>query len=436
MQQLGISKNETYFTHVNDNNLYTQNLTSPYTNDDLLKLNNHHHHHHQANYWSSASTSASPSAAMFMLDNYNNTNHHSQYNSNQHNYNYNQQIYDQQIYFNKISSNSAALVPILANYNQQPSVTSYNTVSYTTTNDTNLSNYCQQMTNLDLNAILATTSTPNITASISASMTSRTNGEIKEKTNRKRKNLSSSITVDTIGTQIDNNNNQINEFDCNEYKMLTEDVTNCSKRKCNKINLESSSSSSTCSNEDNIDQRVVANKRERARTQSLNEAFSNLRQIIPTLASDKMSKIQTLKLASFYIRFLMDMSKDYQNEDDKECNHNNNNNNINDNFDIILNESTGRNKGSSSIHAFTKFRLESNSNLSLKSTNTIMSSNDTITPQTLSATTSPVSSSSSSSFSSTSSSISMHSKNSKNSKTNSVSSTTSPISKCNIFSFH
>uniref|UniRef100_A0A8C4Q809 Twist family bHLH transcription factor 1b n=1 Tax=Eptatretus burgeri TaxID=7764 RepID=A0A8C4Q809_EPTBU len=51
-------------------------------------------------------------------------------------------------------------------------------------------------------------------------------------------------------------------------------------------------------------QRVLANVRERQRTQSLNEAFSSLRKIIPTLPSDKLSKIQTLKLASRYIDFL------------------------------------------------------------------------------------------------------------------------------------
>lgn len=44
--------------------------------------------------------------------------------------------------------------------------------------------------------------------------------------------------------------------------------------------------------------RSMANVRERQRTQSLNEAFTALRKIIPTLPSDKLSKIQTLKLAS------------------------------------------------------------------------------------------------------------------------------------------
>ena len=50
--------------------------------------------------------------------------------------------------------------------------------------------------------------------------------------------------------------------------------------------------------------RSLANVRERQRTQSLNEGFTSLRRIIPTLPSDKLSKIQTLKLAIRYIDFL------------------------------------------------------------------------------------------------------------------------------------
>ncbi|XP_065108333.1 twist-related protein 2 [Paramisgurnus dabryanus] len=64
------------------------------------------------------------------------------------------------------------------------------------------------------------------------------------------------------------------------------------------------SPSTTQSYEELQNQRVLANVRERQRTQSLNEAFSSLRKIIPTLPSDKLSKIQTLKLASRYIDFL------------------------------------------------------------------------------------------------------------------------------------
>ncbi|MEE6466398.1 hypothetical protein FKM82_006937 [Ascaphus truei] len=66
----------------------------------------------------------------------------------------------------------------------------------------------------------------------------------------------------------------------------------------------SSTGSSPQSYEELQTQRVMANVRERQRTQSLNEAFSALRKIIPTLPSDKLSKIQTLKLASRYIDFL------------------------------------------------------------------------------------------------------------------------------------
>ena len=50
--------------------------------------------------------------------------------------------------------------------------------------------------------------------------------------------------------------------------------------------------------------RRIANVRERQRTQALSEAFDALRKIIPTLPSDKLSKIETLYLASQYIDFL------------------------------------------------------------------------------------------------------------------------------------
>ncbi|KAH9404250.1 Twist- protein 2 [Tyrophagus putrescentiae] len=54
-------------------------------------------------------------------------------------------------------------------------------------------------------------------------------------------------------------------------------------------------------------QRAIANVRERKRTQSLNSAFSpHCDRLFPSLPSDKLSKIQTLKLASLYIQFLND----------------------------------------------------------------------------------------------------------------------------------
>uniref|UniRef100_A0A1I7WYF6 BHLH domain-containing protein n=1 Tax=Heterorhabditis bacteriophora TaxID=37862 RepID=A0A1I7WYF6_HETBA len=42
--------------------------------------------------------------------------------------------------------------------------------------------------------------------------------------------------------------------------------------------------------------------------QELNDAFAILRKIIPSMPSDKMSKIHTLRIASDYIRFLDQVS--------------------------------------------------------------------------------------------------------------------------------
>ena len=56
------------------------------------------------------------------------------------------------------------------------------------------------------------------------------------------------------------------------------------------------------------DQRSIANIRERQRTQNLNGAFENLKKLIPTLSTDKLSKIQTLRIAKCYIQFLNEVS--------------------------------------------------------------------------------------------------------------------------------
>jgi twist-like protein len=69
------------------------------------------------------------------------------------------------------------------------------------------------------------------------------------------------------------------------------------------------------STDDLLSQRVLANVRERQRTQSLNDAFSQLRKIIPTLPSDKLSKIQTLKLATRYIDFLYQVLRSEEQDD-------------------------------------------------------------------------------------------------------------------------
>lgn len=69
--------------------------------------------------------------------------------------------------------------------------------------------------------------------------------------------------------------------------------------------IRSEASNETSKSEDETsDHRTLANVRERQRTQALNDAFNALRRIIPTLPSDKLSKIQTLRLATKYIDFL------------------------------------------------------------------------------------------------------------------------------------
>uniref|UniRef100_A0A1I8F931 BHLH domain-containing protein n=1 Tax=Macrostomum lignano TaxID=282301 RepID=A0A1I8F931_9PLAT len=67
--------------------------------------------------------------------------------------------------------------------------------------------------------------------------------------------------------------------------------------------------------------RMMANVRERQRTQSLNKAYEELRRIIPTLPSDKLSKIQTLRLATRYIDFLSTVLRCGEDADDQQYQH-------------------------------------------------------------------------------------------------------------------
>ncbi|XP_023218877.1 pancreas transcription factor 1 subunit alpha-like [Centruroides vittatus] len=57
-----------------------------------------------------------------------------------------------------------------------------------------------------------------------------------------------------------------------------------------------------------VQQRLAANLRERRRMQSINDAFEGLRAHIPTLPYEKrLSKVDTLKLAIGYISFLSEL---------------------------------------------------------------------------------------------------------------------------------
>jgi hypothetical protein len=77
-----------------------------------------------------------------------------------------------------------------------------------------------------------------------------------------------------------------------------------------------SSSDSTCVSVGTISRSPVkrtrnkANHKERRRTESINNAFSNLRKSIPNVPADtKLSKIKTLRLATSYINLLMGVLK-------------------------------------------------------------------------------------------------------------------------------
>lgn len=57
-----------------------------------------------------------------------------------------------------------------------------------------------------------------------------------------------------------------------------------------------------------VKRRPTANRKERRRTQSINSAFAELRECIPNVPGDtKLSKIKTLRLATSYISYLMDV---------------------------------------------------------------------------------------------------------------------------------
>ncbi|XP_037545947.1 heart- and neural crest derivatives-expressed protein 2 [Nematolebias whitei] len=57
-----------------------------------------------------------------------------------------------------------------------------------------------------------------------------------------------------------------------------------------------------------LKRRPTANRKERRRTQSINSAFAELRECIPNVPADtKLSKIKTLRLATSYISYLMDI---------------------------------------------------------------------------------------------------------------------------------
>lgn len=126
------------------------------------------------------------------------------------------------------------------------------------------------------------------------------------------------------------NNNQVNvnkrEAVKRNLPVSNAPASNKRKRKASNSDPEQDFDSSNCSSssnssthqrikvrrkeelteEDILQQKVMANIRERQRTQNLNDAFGVLKKVIPSLPSDKLSKIQTITLATRYIEFLIE----------------------------------------------------------------------------------------------------------------------------------
>jgi len=99
--------------------------------------------------------------------------------------------------------------------------------------------------------------------------------------------------------------------ECSENMFYSDVHPNPKRRRPYNNSSNNSSDSSpppSCSMNDGfppVRQRQTANARERDRTHSVNSAFTTLRTLIPTEPADrKLSKIETLRLASSYISHL------------------------------------------------------------------------------------------------------------------------------------
>jgi hypothetical protein len=95
-------------------------------------------------------------------------------------------------------------------------------------------------------------------------------------------------------------------YNMNENESIVPNVSiNDSSSSSSSCSSSSSSSSSNKPRKFSPRQRQVANQRERDRTHSVNSAFVQLRNLIPTEPIDrKLSKIETLRLAGSYINHL------------------------------------------------------------------------------------------------------------------------------------
>lgn len=127
----------------------------------------------------------------------------------------------------------------------------------------------------------------------------------KTKGSKKQKCDMNSIDNDTLSNSVKNENIYMSacstSFSTSTMPCKSSSVTNTST--CS--NSSSGSSGGAKQRRFSPRQRQVANQRERDRTHSVNSAFLQLRNLIPTEPLDrKLSKIETLRLAGSYINHL------------------------------------------------------------------------------------------------------------------------------------
>ena len=109
------------------------------------------------------------------------------------------------------------------------------------------------------------------------------------------------VKSDEPGSPSDSGGGMSNNEDYNEWKMKSPKKSS-RRRKCNSARERNA-------------RRIESNERERQRMHSLNDAFQDLREVIPHINLDrKLSKIETLTLAKNYIKALTNVICDMRGE--------------------------------------------------------------------------------------------------------------------------
>jgi hypothetical protein len=163
----------------------------------------------------------------------------------------------------------------------------------------------------------SSTTSPVSTSSLISNSKSLQNLKSKKNNDNSRKFAENSSERKSRITEYNNNKkikltqNKVKKTKCKNYSKNNEKKTKNVDSNDLMIYNNNNENNSEINVESNIliyepKKRVSANKKERRRTQSINNAFTDLRNRIPQIPPDtKLSKIKTLKLATEYIEYLM-----------------------------------------------------------------------------------------------------------------------------------